>query len=389
MKSGFSNEFFAHAWRARQLFAAVPLFAISTGALYPLIALELSSRGYGNTVIGALTSAWYLGAFLGTLLGGKVIARLGYHKAFTATAVLAALSVWGLTVVELPAFWILLRFFGGFGLGAYYLLMESWVSGLATPNTRGRMIAVYESVRIGAVALGPILLIIVSTHAAFTLIGCLFLLALIPMATATPPEGSFRATNWRQAIDVFTCSPCSVALTFIAGLLSSSFYGLGAIYAQNMGFSTAEIALFVSATLLAPAISQFPIGAMADLYGRARTSVIALFIAVLGASFLALQLPSSFISIAIVAAIVTGLSNPQYALAHGRLVDGGHELIAATTAGLIGYNIGTFLGPLGAAMAINFGGSSGLYLWVCICLIGGMCAAIFAMLQPRTRCCAL
>ncbi len=70
MTDGSSNGFFADAWRTRHL------FAIGTGALYPLIALELSSGGYGNALIGSMTSAWYLGAFLGTVLGGRVIARL-------------------------------------------------------------------------------------------------------------------------------------------------------------------------------------------------------------------------------------------------------------------------------------------------------------------------
>lgn len=387
--NGLSNEFLIHVWKARQLFTAVPLFAIGTGALFPLITLELSASGYGYTVIGSMTSAWYLGAFLGTIFGGSIIARVGYRRAFTATTFLAAFSVWGLTVTELPALWIFLRFWGGIGLGTYYLLMESWVSGLATPNTRGRMIAIYESVRIGAVALGPILLIFASAHTAFALIGALFIMAAVPMASAKPPVGSFKGNNLRQAIDVFVCSPCSIALTFVAGLLSSSFYGLGAIYAEGMAFSSAEIAVFMSVILLVPAISQFPVGTLADLYGRAGTSVFTSSLALICAVILALQLPGSFLAILIVAAIVTGFSHPQYALAHGRLVDGGHDLITATTAGLIGYNVGTFLGPLGAATAMDLGGPSGLYTWVSACLAGGIFSAVLAMLQPRTRCCAL
>ena len=389
MTDGSSNGFFADAWSARHLFTAVPLFAIGTGALYPLIALELSSGGYGNALIGSMTSAWYLGAFLGTVLGGRVIARLGYHKAFSFTAFLAAFSVWGLTLSESPVLWLVLRFFGGFGLGAYYLLMESWVSGLATSATRGRMVATYEAVRIGAVALGPILLVIASAHAAFALIGGLFVLAMAPVAFARPPVTSFNSTDWRQSLEIFACSPCSVGLTIIAGLLSSSFYGLGAIYAEGMGFSTAEIALFVSVILLAPAISQLPIGTLADLYGRARASVLISSLASIFALMLALQVPGPFLAILAMAAIVTGLGHPLYALAHGRLVDGGHDLIAATTAGLIGYNVGTFFGPFGAALAMDFGGPVGLFTWVSICLVGAIFVALMATLQTRIRCCPL
>lgn len=389
MNSGSSNSFSAHAWRARHLFAAVPLFAIGTGALYPLIALELSSGGYNNTLIGSITSAWYLGAFLGTVLGGRVISRLGYHKAFIFTAFLAAFSVWGLTFFESPIVWLALRFFGGFGLGAYYLLMESWLSGLVTPATRGRMVATYEALRIGAVALGPILLVIVSVHSALALIGALYAIAICPVAFAKPPVAAFNATDWRQALGIFVCSPCSVALTIIAGFLSSSFYGLGAIYAEGVGFSEAKIALFMSVILLAPAISQLPIGTLADLYGRARTSVLITALSAICALVLAFQTPASFLAVTILATIVMGFGHPLYALGHGRLVDGGHDLIAATTAGLIGYNVGTFLGPFGAALAMDHSGPAGLYMWVSVCLVFAFVAATCATLQTQTRCCPL
>ena len=383
------NSFFAHAWQARHLFGAVPLFAIGTGALYPLIALELSSSGHGNAFIGAVTSAWYLGAFLGSALSGPFIRRLGYRPAFALAAALAASSVWGLNLSDSPTLWLVLRFLGGFGLGAYYLLMDSWISGFATPATRGRMLATYEALRIGAVALGPVLLVVASTHTAFALIGIVFLLAIIPVAGARPPTAEFALVNWRDALGIFVCSPCSLTLTIIAGALISSFYGLGAIYADGLGFTAAEIALFMSVTLFAPALSQLPIGAVADLYGRAPISAFISMLAAVGAIMLALEVPGSFLAVTVMAAIVTGLSHPLYALGHGRLVDGGHELIAATTAGLIGYNIGTFLGPLGAALAMDHIGPAGLYSWVSFCLVFGVCVAVQATLQPRTRCCPL
>jgi len=384
-----SSGFLNHVWQARHLFGAVPLFAVSTGALYPLIALELSSIGYGNTLIGIMTSVWYLGAFLGTVFGGYIIGQFGYRRTFVLTAILAAFSVWALGISNFPGWWLSLRFLGGFGLGVYYLLMESWVSGLATSSTRGRMLAIYEALRIGAVALGPILLIIASTHTAFVLVGALFVIAIFPAMLAGSPTAELNTPSWRDALEIFVCSPCSVTLTLVAGFLSSSFYGLGAIYAKQLGFSSAEIALFVSFILLAPALSQLPIGTLADLYGRARIGVLIAGVAIVCSLTLALELPSTFLGVTIMAAIVTGLSQPLYALGHGRLVDGGHELVAATTAGLIGYNIGTFFGPLGAALAMDYQGPTGLYTWICVTLTIGAIAALFAVSQTRMRCCPL
>ena len=381
--------FVGQLWQARHLYTVIPLFAVGTGALYPLIALELSAGGHGAALIGAVTSAWYLGAFVGAALSGPVLSRLGYRRAFVWLALLAAASVWGLTLTTSPAIWLILRFLGGLGLGTYYLLIESWLSAGATSATRGRMLAAYEAIRVGAVAVGPLLLIVVSTHTAMALIGATFLVAIVPVAKARPPAATFQPVKWRDALSLFVCSPCTLSLAVVAGLLASSFYGLGAIYAEGLGFAKPEIALFVSLTLLAPVLSQLPVGAIADAYGRAPTGALIAAAAAVGAVVLALDVPGSFVSVTAVGVLVAGLSHPLYALSLGRLVDGGHSPIAATTAGLIGYNVGTMTGPLGAAAAMDYAGPAGLYGWVAACLVLAAGAAVPAILQSPRRCCAL
>ena len=142
----------------------------------------------------------------------------------------------------------------------------------------------------------------------------------------------------------------------------------------------------MSVILFAPVISQMPIGIVADLYDRAKTSALISVLAAIGAVMLALEVPSSFLAITATAAIVTGLSQPLYALVYGRLVDGGYPLIAATAAVLMSYNIGTFLGPFGAAFTMRYVGPAGLYAWAGLCLIVGISVALMATLRVRSRC---
>ncbi len=383
------SAFLFQVWQARRLFSVVPFFAIGTGALYPLIALELSAGGADKTLIGAVTSAWYLGTFLGAAFSGPLIRRFGYRKSFAAVAMLAALSVWGLNLSASPYLWLFLRFAGGLGLGAYYLLIESWISGSASPATRGRMLASYEVIRVASVALGPVLLLIGATHTAFALIGVVFLVAILPVARAEPPAMVFDSVRWRDSIEVFACSPCSIALMVVAGFLSSSFYGFGALYAESLGLSRAEVALFVSVTLFAPALIQLPVGALADLYGRAETGVMVASLAGFAALLLAIGFTSSLFVVTLLAVLVIGFGSPLYALGYGRLVDGGHELITATAAGLIGYNLGTFAGPMGAALVIEWLGQAGLFFWAAASLLCASLVAAIAVSRPRPRCCPL
>lgn len=383
------DRFLEQAWRARRLFAAVPLFAFGTGALYPLIALELSASGASTALIGAVTSAWYLGTFLGAALSGPWISRLGYRVSFAAAAILAAASVWGLNLSGSLYLWLFLRFVGGFGLGAYYLLIESWISSAARETTRGRMLASYEVIRISAVALGPLLLLIGATHTAFAMIGVAFLTAILPVAGARPPQVTFDDVRWRGALKIFACSPCSVGLMVVAGFLSSSFYGFGALYAEDLLFSRAEVAFFVSVTLFAPALIQLPVGSLADFCGRAEVAALVSAVAGAAALLLAAGPAATFLPVVLLAASVIGLGSPLYALGYGRLIDGGHDLITATAAGLVGYNLGTFAGPLGAALAMERLGPAGLFLWIGACLLCATVAAVAAIRLPQRHCCPL
>ena len=76
--------------RVAWLLVAAPFFGFSTGALFPLVALELDRLGFGEAFIGSVTSLYYAGSVTGALTYGRILNRVAYKGAFFAMQCLPA-----------------------------------------------------------------------------------------------------------------------------------------------------------------------------------------------------------------------------------------------------------------------------------------------------------
>ncbi len=102
-----------------------------------------------------------------------------------------------------------------------------------------------------------------------TLVAVFQILCLVPIALTAR---SHPATPVPAPLDLkfFAARvPLSLTVLFVAGLLSGGFYGLAPVYAARHGFSTAQVAVYVAATVTAGLLSQFPMGWVSDRVNRA------------------------------------------------------------------------------------------------------------------------
>ncbi len=353
--------------RAGWLLAAVPFFGIATGAMFPLIALELDRAGFDEAFIGTVTSLYYAGSVTGALTYGWLVNRVGYKAAFIAISLLAGAASFALTQFDEPSIWLVLRFVGGYALGGYYIVVDSWVSALGTRQTRGRLFATYEALRLLATASGPSLIVIGATTESFTAVSVGYFLAFWPaLLNEAPPPQTRKSSIFSNLTSISRCFPFALAVAFCGGVANASFYGLSAVYAKGLGLEATLIAVFVGVVLVAPAITEIPIGALADRYRRMPLAASTSFAAMLACLFLALHEPSSF-GISLAASItVGGCLVPLYALGLSRIVDsvGERDAVKATTAGLLAYNGGALCGPFLAGVSMEIFGGTGLYIFL-------------------------
>src|SRR6516164_7630390 len=108
-----------------------------------LLSVRGSDEGFSHIAIGAVGAAFWAGIVLGSLLGGRLIRRVGHIRAFAALgAVASTVPLIHLLVID-PIAWIFARALTGFCFAGLFMVVESWINGCATAQTRGRLLSVY------------------------------------------------------------------------------------------------------------------------------------------------------------------------------------------------------------------------------------------------------
>lgn len=353
--------------RAGWLFLAAPFFGVSTGALFPLVALELDRLDFGEAFVGSVTSLYYAGSMTGALTYGWVLRRIGYKFAFFLMAMLAGLAAFSLTWFDDPSMWFALRFIGGYALGAYYIVVDSWVSALGTRTTRGKFIAGFETLRLLATAIGPSLIIMAATTTGFITVAIIYAVSFVPALLNDAPNPKAKSNERSNGVaSLAQCFPFTLAVVFCGGIANASFYGLSAVYANALGYDTIQIALFVGIVLVAPAIFALPVGVLADRFGRMPVALLIAGLSMLACIYLSLVQPASFWLVTAASVIAGGCLVPLYVLGLSRIVDavGERDVIPATSAGLLSYSSGALCGPVVAGFAMELVGPTGLYVFL-------------------------
>ena len=83
----------------------------------------------------------------------RALAQVGHIRVYAALASLLSASVLVSGVFDSPIVWIIMRVSTGFCYAGLYVVAESWLNGLATNTFRGRLLAVYNVVTVGAYVL--------------------------------------------------------------------------------------------------------------------------------------------------------------------------------------------------------------------------------------------
>lgn len=374
--------------KSGRLLLAVPMFGLATGALFPIVALRLHDLGSDSAFIGLVTTLYYCGSFLAALTFGLVLSRIGYRAGFAVSALMAAGATYGLTLTESQVGWILLRFLGGFSLGAYYVVVDGWFQALAERRSRGKVFATYETVRLAATAVGPSLLVLGSVNGSLLIVGAAYLASILPaLLTKEPNETTNKTYRFTGLVELARCFSAPILVALCGGIANASFYGLSAVYATGIGLTVESIAFFVAFVLVAPALSELPLGALADRFTRMGVAA-ACALTALGACLILIWVQTPPLWLACFGGAVVGASMvPMYAFGLSRIVDASTDSahVEATSAGLVAYNAGAFAGPVLAGSAMLVFGPVGLYVF----LAGVATTAALAALADIAfaRCC--
>lgn len=354
------------------LFSTTLVMVLGAGLLTTYLALSLARDGVEQLWIGGMMSAYYFGLVVGSKVGHRLIARVGHIRTFVASAGIVTASALCHALTDVLEIWLVLRLLVGTGMMCQYMVLESWLNEQAETNQRGTVFAGYMIVSYLGMVGGQTVLSFFPELGLqpLLLVGICYALCIVPIALTRRihPQPLHPAplkilTFWRKV-------PQSLTTILIAGGISGSFYGLAPAFAAATGLSNAEVASFMSATILAGLLAQWPMGKLSDRIPRSRLLRInsaLLGLLVLTISLLPLTGPLLLAATFCFGILAFTLYPLATALANQNIEQTERVALSATI--LLTFGIGATIGPLIASTLMQLFGNHMLYLYMAVCCL--------------------
>jgi len=371
------------------LFLGLAFLMLGTGLLGALLGVRADLEGFPTVVIGVVMSMYFVGFLIGSLTIPRWLISVGHIRVFTGLASLAGATALLYSVLLTPVAWGLLRLVFGFALSGLYVTIGSWLNERATDGTRGRLLSVYMLVLTFGMGLGPLLLGVADPLEAtlFTFVGVLIALSVVPVALVRIPEPTRAIPVDLSIAALARSSPLGVLAVATAGAAGGSVLALGAVYATKTGMEPGIVGVFMVASLVGAALSQYPLGSLSDRFPRRRVVLGAAMGAVAIATAAAVLRPTGVALLLIVAAYGS-LAFPMYSLAVSMVNDSmpTQKLVAVAAGVVFVYGVGSVIGPIVISVLMEVLGPVG-YFWglagFFVPVVGYALARILFTARPR------
>jgi MFS family permease len=336
---------------------------LGAGLQSTLLGVRATLEGFPTPIIGAVMSCYYVGYLLGTRAAPRMLCRVGHVRVFAALAAVASVAVLTQGVIVTPLVWGAMRLVSGLCFAGIYVVAESWLNDRASSGNRGRLLATYMAVLYVGLGAAQFLLLLTNPRSPFPfmLIAALISLAMVPIVVSAQnmPECSVpRPVRYRE---LYRNSPLGVVAVTVSGLISAILFSMGPVYARLNGLGVGGVATFMSVSILAAMVTQYPIGRLSDRMDRRTVIAAVCTVASLAASALALFPAIARPLFLILTAVFSGSVLTLYSLAISHVNDKLEpaQMIAASSALLLLNGCAAAVGPvLMGALLAAFGPSA-------------------------------
>ncbi len=352
------------------LFLSVALLQLSSGGVGPLDALSGLAFGFSTAQIGILGSAHFFGFFIGCWWAPRLMGSVGHSRAFAAFTATGAIGLLGHMLIVSPNAWAVMRIASGFCVAGCYTVVEAWLQSKVTNETRGRTMGVYRVVDISASLMAQMLISVLepASYVSYNLLALLCCVALIPLTlTKTDQPATPAAPRLRPGL-AFTRSPLAVAGVLVSALSAASFRMVGPVYGAGVGLGVDQIALFLASFVLGGALSQYPVGWLADKFDR-RSVLIGLSGAAIVSCGLTALIPAQSMQMVFANAFIFGLTTfPIYsvAAAHAHDFASHDERVELSAALMFWYAVGAIAAPYVASVLIETFGPPAMFMLIAL-----------------------
>ncbi|AIR02046.1 MFS transporter [Pluralibacter gergoviae] len=336
------------------LLCGLLLLTLAIAVLNTLVPLWLAHDNLPTWQVGMVGSSYFTGNLVGTLLAGRTIKRLGFNRSYYLASVIFAAACIELGVTLGFWSWLGWRFLAGIGCAMIWVVVESALMCSGTARNRGRLLAAYMMVYYVGTVLGQLMVSKLSTELMSVLPWAtgLTLAAILPLlftrivnqhSESQEPTQIWPMLRLRQA-------RLGVHGVIISGIVLGSLYGLMPLWLNHQGVSDAGIGFWMAVMVSAGIVGQWPIGRLADKFGRLLVLRVQVFVVIMGSLAMlshAAMAPTLFILGA------AGFTLYPVAMAWACEKVAHHQLVAMNQALLLSYTVGSLIGPTFTSMLMQ------------------------------------
>lgn len=252
------------------IFAATILMGGVVGYGWAYFSVILEQKGLSGAEIGLAGTVQLTAAIVLTLVCHRFLWKANVFRLQVVAASIGAASFLVLGHVDMPfGAHVALRFFFGCGISGTFMIFEYWLNSLASPQHRGKTLALYCTSVVLGMSSGTVLVPLMIAHPlvanslpALLFAGVIMLISSIRSLAPLPHEAPPAASPW--GIILLSPTPAVVALLF--GITESSYWSFMSVFGMREGLTVADATLMLSLISAGGMVMQLPIGWLADRF---------------------------------------------------------------------------------------------------------------------------
>ncbi len=336
------------------LLCGLLLLTLAIAVLNTLVPLWLAHEHLPTWQVGMVSSSFFTGNLLGTLMTGSLIKRFGFNRSYYLASLIFAAGCAGLGLMVGFWSWMAWRFIAGVGCAMIWVVVESALMCSGTSRNRGRLLAAYMMVYYIGTVLGQLMVSKLPTDLMSVLpwVTGMVLAAILPLLFTRIVNQSSEHQEATHIWPMLRLRQARLGVNgcIISGIVLGSLYGLMPLYLNHQEVSDSGIGFWMAVMVSAGIVGQWPIGRLADRFGRLLVLRVQVFVVIMGCLAMlsnAAMAPALFILGA------AGFTLYPVAMAWACEKVEHHQLVAMNQALLLSYTIGSLLGPTFTAMLMQ------------------------------------
>ncbi|ALB66270.1 MFS transporter [Cronobacter dublinensis] len=347
------------------LLCGLLLLTLAIAVLNTLVPLWLAHDNLPTWQVGMVGSSYFTGNLLGTLITGSLIKRFGFNRSYYIASLIFAAGCAGLGVTLGFWSWLVWRFIAGVGCAMIWVVVESALMCSGTSRNRGRLLAAYMMVYYMGTVAGQLMISKLPTDLMSVLpwVTGMIMAAILPLLFTRIVNSSSEHQEKTHVWPMFKLRQARLGVNgcIISGIVLGSLYGLMPLYLNHQGVSDSGIGFWMAVMVSAGIIGQWPVGKLADRFGRLLVLRVQVFVVIVGCMAMLTQAamaPALFVLGA------AGFTLYPVAMAWACEKVEHHQLVAMNQALLLSYTIGSLLGPTFTAMLMQNYSDSLLFVMI-------------------------